>query len=113
MPWNTDGRNARADATAALITHISLHSADPGGTGASEVTGGGYARIAPTYAAAAGGVAELSAGLDFATPADQTVTHIGMWAGATFLSDWARTSGDAAANAAGEYSVASAPITAS
>jgi hypothetical protein len=112
MPWSTAGRNARADASAALVTHVSLHSADPGATGTNEVTGGGYARIAPTYGAAAAGVADISAALEFATPADQGVSHIGFWATSTWLGGFARTSGDAAANAAGEYNVTSAPITA-
>lgn len=112
MAWSTAGRNARADATAGLVTHLSLHSADPGTTGANEVTGGGYARLVPTYTAAASGVADLSAPLDFSTPASQTVSHLGMWAGTTFLGGWARTSGDAAANAAGEYTVNTNPITA-
>jgi hypothetical protein len=114
MAWSTAGRNARADATAALITHISLHSADPGATGTDEVTGGGYARIAPDYATtpAAAGVTDLEAPLDFSTPASQTVSHIGYWATSVWLGGFARTSGDAAANAAGEYTVSSAPITA-
>jgi hypothetical protein len=113
MAWSPAGLNQRADATAALVTSVSLHSADPGTTGTDEVTGGGYTRLAPTYDSATGGVADLNAGLDFATPADQTVSHIGLWATATFLGGFARTSGDAAANAAGEYTVATAPITAS
>jgi hypothetical protein len=113
MAWSTAGLNQRADATAALVTHISLHSADPGATGTNEVSGGGYARLVPSYGSASGGVADLTAGLDFSTPADQAVSHIGLWASATFLGGFARTSGDAAANAAGEYTVATAPVTSS
>lgn len=115
MAWTVAGQNQRADATAALVANISLHSADPSTTGANEVSGGGYVRIAPTYAAASGGVADISAALEFSTPADQAVSHIGFWDSAgtpVFLGGFARTSGDAAANAAGEYTVSSAPITA-
>ena len=115
MPWNDDGRNQRADATAGLVATISLHSSDPGAVGDNEVTGGGYARLAPTYASAVAGVANFTAPLDFSTPADQPVSHIGFWDPAgtpVFLGGFARTSGDAAANAAGEYQVTDAPITA-
>lgn len=44
-------RNAATDAVAALITHLSLHTATPGITGAAEATGGtpAYARKAVTF----------------------------------------------------------------
>lgn len=112
MPWSTDGRNARADATTALITHVSLHSAEPDGSGDNELPGtGGYVRLAPSYGSAAAGVADLTATLEFSTVADQAIHSIGYWATSTFLGAFPRTSGDATANAAGEYNVTSAPIT--
>lgn len=48
------------------------------GTDAStEVTGGAYARLAPTYGAAAAGVADLTADLEFDGPANGgPVTHL-------------------------------------
>lgn len=112
MAWNEAGRNLRADATAGLVDNVSLHSSDPGSTGSDEVSGGGYARLAPTYGSASGGVADITSTLEFSTPAEQAVSHIGFWNGSTFIGGFARTGGDATANAAGEYNVTSAPITA-
>jgi hypothetical protein len=64
-----------------LATHASLHTADPGSTGASEVSGGSpaYARKAITWAAASAGSKTLSAAVTFDVPAGTTVTHCGTW----------------------------------
>jgi len=61
-------------------THISLHTGDPGETGANEVSGGSpaYARKAATWAAASGGSKALSSALTFDVPAGTTVTHVGL-----------------------------------
>lgn len=72
-----------------LATHASLHTADPGTTGASEVTGGSpaYARKAITWAASSGGSKTLSATVTFDVPASTTITHCGTWSassGGTF-----------------------------
>ena len=61
------------------ITHISLHTADPGTSGTSEVTGGSYARQAVTWGAASGGVKSNTGSLGFSVPAGTTVTHVGGW----------------------------------
>ena len=42
-------------APAITTPYISLHTADPGETGASECTGGSYARQAGSFGAASGG----------------------------------------------------------
>lgn len=60
-------------------THLSLHTADPGTTGASEVTGGSYARQAITFAAAAAGVSASNVVCTFAVMPAVTVTHVGLW----------------------------------
>jgi len=64
--------------------YVSLHIADPGDTGANEVTGGSYARTAATFgtAAAAKAIANTSDVL-FANMPAVTVTHIGIWSAAT------------------------------
>lgn len=113
MAWSTAGKNARAEASAALVTHFSLHDGDPGENGANELSGDGYERGVPTYGAASEGVADITDPVEFSTASEQSITHLGMWASTTFLGGFARTSGDAAANAAGEYTVATAPITSS
>lgn len=61
-------RNNLADAQAARITHLSLHTATPGITGAAEATGGtpAYARKAVTFNAS-GAVGPLGATLQPAT----------------------------------------------
>lgn len=57
MPLTVAERNSLADNEGTRITHISLHTADPGTTGASEATGGSYARQPVTWGAAASGTA--------------------------------------------------------
>lgn len=46
---------AASNAIAALGTYISLHTATGGTTGASEATGGGYARVQTTWTAGSTG----------------------------------------------------------
>lgn len=58
---------------------ISLHTADPGITGANEVTGGSYVRKLPTFSAAASGSKASSADIDFTGMPACTVTHVGIW----------------------------------
>lgn len=82
MPFTTSGLNALASGVTAAGTRISLHTADPGSTGASEVTGGTYARVATTWGAPSSG---SSAGSEVTlnVPASTTVTHWGLWSAAT------------------------------
>ena len=89
-------RNYLADQEAARITHLSLHTATPGTTGASEATGGSpaYARKAVTFNAA-GAAGPLGSGLQPATVgvawssevtfdvAAGTYTHWGAWSAST------------------------------
>lgn len=68
-------------------THLSLHTADPGSTGASEVAGGSYARQAITWNPAAGGQKTIVEQPVFQVPAATTITHFGLWSavsGGTF-----------------------------
>lgn len=87
------------------ITDLSLHSADPGATGANEVTGGGYTRAAVVeadFTAAAAGAFTLVADEPFVGPSEGACTFFGSWDGTTFLGGGALT-GDQAFNVAGEY----------
>jgi hypothetical protein len=61
----------------------SLHTADPGTTGASEVTGGSpaYARKALTWAAGTAGDGVVTSSATFDVPGGVTVTHAGLWSG--------------------------------
>lgn len=113
MGVNASGKNAALNALAALITHVSLHTADPGGTGANEVTGGSYARKAVTWGAASGGVVAMSNDPVFDVPAATGITHIGL-AGhitnSTFYGDGDIT--DETFGGAGTYTLTDLTITA-
>lgn len=71
----------RGTAPTALTTPIklSLHTADPGATGASEATGGSYARQSAGYNAASGGACALAGTVSFTGMPAATVTHVGIW----------------------------------
>lgn len=81
--------NAKIQALDAIgISHLGLHTAYPGNTGAGEVTGGSpaYARRAATFAAAAGSppVRALSAAVTgFDVPAGTLVKWIAAWSALT------------------------------
>lgn len=70
------------DALAAQAGFVSLHTADPGSTGAAEMTGTGYARAAITYSATSAG-AKQGVGAKQTVPAGKTVAFLGLWSAAT------------------------------
>ena len=65
--------------TGITTPYISLHTGDPGLTGASEVTGGSYIRKSASFEAAASKASQTDAVLEFAGMPAATVTHIGIW----------------------------------
>lgn len=76
--------------------YLSLHTADPGITGASEVTGGSYARQAIAFGAPTAGVGTNSGTIDFASMpivAAPGVVAFGIWddptAGNLLWTGWA------------------------
>lgn len=81
MPYTTNGKNAMLNALG--VTHASLHDGDPGQTGASEITGGAYARKSITLAAAAAGSVDSTNAPIFDVPAGITVRYVGFWNAAT------------------------------
>jgi len=75
----TDARaNAILDTEFAAADKMSLHTAYSA-TGASEVTGGTYAKQTITWGAAASRSKASSGNIDFAIPAGTTVAWIGVW----------------------------------
>jgi hypothetical protein len=80
-------RISTTEANQALATtnwaYVSLHTADPGTTGASEVTGGTYARVAVTWGAATGGAVANSGALSINLPASTTASYFGIWSAIT------------------------------
>jgi hypothetical protein len=106
--------NAALDDLAAYfgtrVDALSLHSADPGGTGANEITTDG--RQVPAWDTNGSGQLTLSAAEDFTgAPAGTTVTHVGLWLAGAYRGSVSRTRGDAATNSAGEYSVSNITVT--
>jgi hypothetical protein len=60
--------------------YISLHTGDPGLTGANEVTGGSYARqLCNGWSAVSGGQKSNSADILFSGMPACTVTYVGCW----------------------------------
>lgn len=103
MPYSVVARNQALDGI--TVDRVSLHSGDPGTTGANLIAGGG--KQPATFAAASGGERLLSGDVAFTgLGASQSVTHFGIWlnAGDVFKAGYPLT-GDAAANAAGEYTL--------
>lgn len=66
-----------------LATHVSLHTATTGTTGASEVSGGGYARQACSWNSAASAAKTNSTALTFTTSGATANTHVGTWSAST------------------------------
>jgi hypothetical protein len=62
--------------------YISLHSASPGTTGANEITGGTYARVATTWGAESGGVS-VGSQVTINVPAGATIAYFGINTAAT------------------------------
>lgn len=73
--------------TANTNVYVSLHTADPGNTGASEATYTSYARVNATtkFAAAASGSSSNNATLQFptSTGGTNTVGYVGLWDAST------------------------------
>lgn len=84
MPLSNSGKHVMLDALAAVAIFASLHTGDPGTTGASEATGGSpaYARKSITWNAASGGALDNNANPVFDVPAG-TYSHFGLWSAPT------------------------------
>ncbi len=115
MGWTVAQKNRQADQDATVAAYVSMHTADPGSTGASEASGGSYARKAPTWGSAgdegALGASDQPAsdGVAWAAPTFDlpagTFTHFGFWSassGGTFLGGFAVQSNIILASAASQ-----------
>ena len=80
-------RISSTEANQALSTtgwgYVSLHTADPGTTGASEVSGGTYARVAATWNTPSSGSVTNSGALSINLPASTTAAYFGVWSALT------------------------------
>lgn len=79
MPFSNSGKSDCLSALRTNTTHLSAHTAYPGDSGASEVTGGSYARKPITWAAVGGTPPsfDLSAAIDLDIPGGTLVKWIG------------------------------------
>jgi hypothetical protein len=104
MAYATTAINLALDAI--TVDRIRLHSGDPGGAGTSNALGAGLS--AATFNAASSGERLLDADVTVTgLTALQSVTHFSLWlnSGTVFRGGFAISSGDVAANAAGEYTL--------
>lgn len=85
MALTNAGKNVMLTALAAQATTASLHTGDPGTTGANEATGGSpaYARKTIAWGTATNGSIAAST-IVFDVPAG-TYSYFGLWNGSTFL----------------------------
>ncbi|MCW2904934.1 MAG: Phage protein [Streptosporangiaceae bacterium] len=83
MPFTSAVRDSMLDQLNGLATHASIHTADPGTSGASEVSGGSYARQAITWQAPSGGSKTIVGTATFQIPGGTTITHSGTWSALT------------------------------
>lgn len=77
-----DHLNGKTAFTMPTNIYISLHNADPGETGASELSGGSYARqqvLAAGWNASSGGLADNVNAISFASLPADTVVAVGIW----------------------------------
>jgi hypothetical protein len=79
MALTSATRDTMLDQLSTLATHASLHTADPGSTGTSEVAGGSYARVPITWSASSGGTKNITGAVTLQVPTGTTITHFGMW----------------------------------
>lgn len=82
MAFSVSAENAAVGAIAAAATWISLHSADPGTTGASEITGGAYTREQTAWGSVSNSSVTGSA-VTSDVPAGTTITYWGLWTAAS------------------------------
>lgn len=72
-----------AAAPAVAVPYVSLHTGDPGETGANEATGGSYARQSGAFGNAAAGAVSNTASVSFTGMPTATITHVGIWSSST------------------------------
>lgn len=107
------GKNAMLGGLRGAASHVSLHTADPGSGGSSEVSGGSYARKSISWAAASSASVSSNAEIVFDVPGSTTITHLGYWSASTsgtFYGSRALNANQTYATA-GTYTIASGNIT--
>ena len=91
MALSTAAKNSALDAIFQGAITVSLHTADPGATGANELTGGGYARQSATFTSASNGQTSNSATVTWTNLPASTITHVGVWKAGVYQASAAAT----------------------
>ena len=105
MPFTNNAKDGMLGPVRGRITDLSIHTGDPSTTGANEVSGGGYARVAVTtsdFTSPSAGAFTLNNDKDFVAGAATNALFFGAWDDTTFLGGGAIT-GDTAFNAEGDF----------
>src|SRR5689334_20087907 len=113
MALSPAGRNIALDAVGAAADYVSIHSGDPGTTGANELAGGSYARQAKTWNAASGGNLDDSNAPTFNIPPNASISHFGLWdspTGGTFLGGGTLSTPETYSAAGGTYQLTDVDI---
>jgi hypothetical protein len=113
MALTNIAKNAMLDELASVATVVSLHTGDPGTTGANELAGGNpaYARQSISWNAAAGGTLTANSQPTFDVPGDNTVSHFGLWSvGGQFQGGGPLSASEVFA-AQGQYTLTSVTVT--
>lgn len=104
MPLTTGALNSMATSLAGIATHLALHTADPGTSGANPSSA---ARVAAGWTAAAnGGITTTNKSFTGGT-AGGPVTHVGLWSAltdGTFYGSFPIT-GDTSFSTSGTYTL--------
>lgn len=112
MANSTEALNRAYNGVAGTVTHMSMHTASPGTTGANEVTGGTYARVSKAYGSPTAGAGDVASAAQFNIPSGTTVTHWGAWDDTDYLFGEALAAEQEFASD-GTYTLNSAPYSAS
>lgn len=83
IPSASENAAINAILVAGTTYYLSLHSADPGTTGANEFSGGGYARQAIVVTSASAGVCSNTLALAVPNAGTTAATHLGVWSAST------------------------------
>jgi hypothetical protein len=81
------GKNLLLDGLTDGVEFVSLHTADPNGTGSDEVNASPYTRESVTWASPASGSVSSASVIVFDVPGGTTINHLGYWSassGGTF-----------------------------
>lgn len=112
MPLNDAALDIMGEAFVAVAVGASFHTADPGAAGTTAVIAGG--RVAIDLDSTNGDIVLATPAAKTGLTPAATVAFIGLWTtsttGGTYLGSVARTTGDSAVNAAGEYTIQSLSI---